>query len=224
MSKYLGDFATSATVYCYFHTFDSTGASVTMTNFAVGDIVVYKNGSMTQRSSTAGFTLLDTDGIDVDGTTGIHGFSIDLSDNTDASFYAAGNDYTVVVGPVTVDSKTVNFVACQFSIENRNVKANITKINSLTAGVAALQKNAAQMTEFTVVDSAFTPTATEFETSSITEATANHYVDRLVLWCTGNLAGKVVRVTAYTLESGKGHFTVTDKGEASVNGDTGILI
>ena len=61
-----------------FDSFDGgTGASITLTGLALADILVYKGTSMTQRASTAGFVLLDTDGIDIDLITGIHGFSID---------------------------------------------------------------------------------------------------------------------------------------------------
>ena len=52
----------------------STGASITITGLAVTDIEVYKGTSMTQRASDNGYTLLDTDGIDLDGITGIQGF------------------------------------------------------------------------------------------------------------------------------------------------------
>ena len=94
----------------------STGASITISGLAATDIEIYKGTSMTQRSSDAGYTLLDTDGIDIDGITGIHGFSIDLGDNTDAGFYAAGSFYTIVVSAITVDTQTVNFVAATFRI------------------------------------------------------------------------------------------------------------
>jgi len=94
----------------------STGASVTLTGLAVTDIEIYKDGSATQRASDAGYTLLDTDGIDFDGITGIHGFSIDTGDNTDAGFYTVGAWFTVVVSAVTVDSQTVNFIAAQFRL------------------------------------------------------------------------------------------------------------
>ena len=101
-------------------TFDSfdggTGASITLTGLALGDILLYKGVSMTQRSSTAGFVLTDTDGIDLDTITGIHGFSIDTSDNTDAGFYAVGSFFTVVVSAVTIDAQTVNFVAGTFRL------------------------------------------------------------------------------------------------------------
>lgn len=95
----------------------STGASVTLTGLAVTDIEVYKGTSMTQRSSDNGYSLIDTDGIDIDGITGIHGFSIDLSDNSDASFYTVGSFFTVVVSSVTIDSQTVSFVAGTFRIK-----------------------------------------------------------------------------------------------------------
>lgn len=106
----LGDFTTSDTIYVPFATYDSNGASVTITGLAVTDIEIYKDGSVTQRSSDSGYTLLDTDGIDFDGVTGIHGFSVDLSDNTDVGFYADGSQYWLVVSAITVDSQTVNFV------------------------------------------------------------------------------------------------------------------
>lgn len=94
----------------------ATGASVTLTGLAVTDIEIYKDGGTTQRASDAGYTLLDTDGIDFDGLTGIHGFSIDTGDNTDAGFYTVGAWFTVVVSSVTVDSQTVNFIAAMFRL------------------------------------------------------------------------------------------------------------
>ena len=91
-----------ATLYFFFESFQgSSGANITASNFALSDIAVYKNGSTTERANTSGFALLDTDGIDFDGKTGIHGFSIDLSDNTDDGFWQAGARYNVVVGPIT---------------------------------------------------------------------------------------------------------------------------
>ncbi len=116
MTLHLGYRPADSTVYIPFDTFNSSGASVTLTGLAVTDIEVYKDGSATQRASDSGYTLLDTDGIDFDGITGIHGFSIDLSDNSDAGFYAAGSHYWVIVSAVTIDSQAVSFVAATFDI------------------------------------------------------------------------------------------------------------
>lgn len=119
MLTYLGDFKYGSTVTIIFGTYSSvTGASITLTGLAVTDIEIYKNGSTTQRASDAGYTLLDTDGIDFDATTGVHGFSVDTSNNTTAGFFGPGNDYTILVNAVTIDAVTVVLVF-KFSIENR---------------------------------------------------------------------------------------------------------
>lgn len=115
----------------------STGASVTLTGLAVTDIEIYKDGSTTQRASDAGYTLLDTDGIDFDGITGVHGFSIDTGDNTDAGFYTVGAWFTVVVSAVTIDSQTVNFIACQFRLMPAESVAGKPKVDVDTFGGTA---------------------------------------------------------------------------------------
>src|SRR3990167_10258316 len=101
----MNEYPASSVVPIFFATYDSNdpSASVTLTGLAVTDIEIYKGTSMTQRASDAGYVLLDTDGIDLDLITGIHGFSVDLGDNTDAGFYAVGSFYTVVVSAITVD-------------------------------------------------------------------------------------------------------------------------
>jgi hypothetical protein len=160
--NYLGDFAAGGTVYVPFHTFssDDPSASITLTGLAVTDIEIYKNGSTTQRASDAGYTLLDTDGIDFDGVTGLHGFSIDLSDNTDSGFYAAGNDYWIAVSSVTVDGATINFWAGTFSIQNRYMRGTDSAATAAALGTpngASISADIAQVrtdvgTVDTVVD------------------------------------------------------------------------
>lgn len=114
----LGLVKPGSTIYLPFHSFssDDPSASITLTGLALGDIQVYKDGSMTQRASTSGFTLLDTDGIDLDSTTGLHGISIDLSDDTTADFWKAGSHYMVAIASVTIDAATVNFWRATFTI------------------------------------------------------------------------------------------------------------
>lgn len=115
----------------FFDTYDGgTGASITMTGLAVTDIEIYKDGSVTQRASDAGYTLLDTDGIDFDGITGIHGFSIDTGDNTDAGFYTVGAWFHVVVSAVTVDAQTVNFIAAAFRLMAAEGVAGVPDVNT----------------------------------------------------------------------------------------------
>jgi hypothetical protein len=130
---YLGDFPVGATIYIPFSSYDgATGASEAITGLAVTDIEIYKNGSVTQRASDSGYTLLDTDGIDFDAIVGINAFSIDTADNATAGFFTAGADYWVVVSSITADAQTVNFIAAVFSIENRRVAGELIRTTIAT--------------------------------------------------------------------------------------------
>jgi hypothetical protein len=102
--------------------------------------------------------------------------------------------------------------------------ANSTSINSSAAAAARLALSAAHMVPGTVTSAGFSPTATEFECSDITEATSAHYAGRAWLWTSGALVDQVALVQNYTLQTGRGHFTVTTMTEAPANSDTGILI
>lgn len=90
----------------------STGASAAASNFAVGDILIYKDGNTTARASTSGFTATTS----FSSVTGINVAIIDLADNSTADFYAAGSEYFVVISPFTVDTQTMAYVAARFVI------------------------------------------------------------------------------------------------------------
>lgn len=102
----LGDYDTTETVNIPFNTFDSNdpSASVTITDLVAGDVRIYRDGSITQRTSANGVTVT----LNFDGNTGSHMIHVDLSDNTDAGFYVAGSRYAVSVVGVTVDAATLN--------------------------------------------------------------------------------------------------------------------
>ena len=134
----LGEVRPGTTIIVPFHTFDSNdpSASVTITGLATTDIEIYKDGSVTQRASDTGYTLLDTDGIDFDGVTGIHGVSVDLASNATAGFYSAGAQYMVVVASITVDAATVNFIPVTFKkveVPHHKLLFNISNISNCIA-------------------------------------------------------------------------------------------
>jgi hypothetical protein len=159
-----------------FSTYDGgTGASLTMTGLAVTDIEIYKDGGTTQRASDAGYTLLDTDGIDFDGTTGIHGFSIDTGDNTDASFYTVGAWFHVVVSAITVDAQTVNFIAAAFRIMAAETSAGVPKADvSHWLGTAAATPTVAGVPEVDVTHWIGTAAATP-TVAGVPEVDATHW-------------------------------------------------
>jgi len=114
---YEGDFPVGATVRIWFTTHDTDGAAVAPSSaFEAADVDIYKDGSATPRASTSGLTMTSP----LNATTGLHRLDIDLSDNDDAGFWAAGSDYGVALTPdETVDAFTVVRVIATFSIQNR---------------------------------------------------------------------------------------------------------
>lgn len=97
-----------------FTTHAASGAAVAPSSaFENADLRIYKDGSATQRSSSSGITMTSP----FDTVTGLHHVDIDLSDNTDAGFYAAGSFYEVHLVPdETVDSLAVVKVLAYFDI------------------------------------------------------------------------------------------------------------
>ena len=176
----------------FFNTFDSNGASITLTGLAVTDIEIYKDGSVTQRASDAGYTLLDTDGIDFDALTGIHGFSIDTGDNTDAGFYTVGAWYHVVVSAVTVDTRTVSFVAAAFRIMAAEGVAGVPDVNTTHAADTAWGSGA--ITAAAIADGAID--AATFAANAITDAVvAADVTIASVTGAVGSVTGAVGSVT-----------------------------
>lgn len=68
-----------------------------------------------------------------------------------------------------------------------------------------------------------TPLITEFQADDITEATADHFNGRIVVFTTGVLAGQATDITDYVAVGGIGQFTVTALTEAPSNNDEFLI-
>lgn len=109
----LGTVRPGSTIRIPFSSFDKDdGSSITMTNYAAADILVYKDGGTTERASTSGFTATT----DFDTKTGKHLAVIDLADNTTSGFWNAGSEYLVAIDAVTVDAVTTGGWIARFRI------------------------------------------------------------------------------------------------------------
>lgn len=137
----------------------------------------------------------------------------------DALFGASALGY-VANAPVNV----AQFGGSNLTASSGRPEVNSTSVNGSATAAARLALAAARILSFTVDTAGFSPTNVAFETSTITEATADHYKDRVVLWVTGALADQQQTITAYALTGGRGRFTLTQGTEAAANGDTGIIV
>lgn len=121
----LGTVRPGSTLVIPYSTYDSNdpSKSVTNTELDVGAITVFKDGSLTQRTSTSGEAV----DIDVDGIVGTHWITIDLSDNDHAGFYAAGSRYVVILQGLVIDAATAMSTAvATFDIGYPNAIINTT--------------------------------------------------------------------------------------------------
>lgn len=89
--------------------------------------------------------------------------------------------------------------------------------------VTNMAASALGIVTFTSDNTGFTATSTVMDTT-ITEATADHFNGRVIVFTSGALAGQATLITDYALSSGRGRFTFSTLTEAVPNGTTGVIV
>lgn len=102
-------------------------------------------------------------------------------------------------------------------------EVDLTHIAGTTAPATRLGLSANTILPGTV-DDTVTPTTTQIECDDITEATADHFNGRLIIFTSGALQYQATRITDYALVSGRGRFTVETLTEAPANNDTLVIV
>jgi hypothetical protein len=124
--KYIGDFKKGQTVRVKFNTFSQ--ALLPTTPSINPTVAVYKD------SATEFTTGVTQPTVDYDSKAGLHELVIDTSD----AVYEVGKDYDIVFTAGTVDGKDLTRTILRtFSIENRNIDANVIQIAGQTANASA---------------------------------------------------------------------------------------
>lgn len=93
-----------------------------------------------------------------------------------------------------------------------------------TAAATQLSLSASVIIRGTVSTAVLSPTTTAFAADDITEATADHYLGRSLIFTSGALLGQATRITGYSLVSAEGNFAVVALTEAPANNDTFIIV
>lgn len=136
-----------------FTTHAAAGANVAPNSaFEAADIRIYRANagaahSATQRSSANGITMTSP----FDSLTGVHEVVIDLTDNTDAGFYATGYQYTVMLSPdETVDSQTISgIVLAVFEIGDMGIApVNVTYVIGVDAASQITEECSTALTTY----------------------------------------------------------------------------
>lgn len=101
---------------------------------------------------------------------------------------------------------------------------NTTAISGDSTAANNLKLSTLSIVTGTVSNANATPTTTVFAASDITEATADHYIGRVVIFTSGALIRQAAPISDYALTTGEGTFTVQALTEAPANGDTFIIV
>lgn len=138
-------------------------------------------------------------------------------------------DAIKVVTDVIPDSGAMTSIAQASALATVDTVVDAIKVIADALGATAASRlalSAGAMVPFTVdtATNGHTPTTTEFQADDVTEATADHFNGRLVVWTSGALQNQVTDVTDYVAVGGIGQFTVTALTEAPSDNDTGILV
>jgi hypothetical protein len=144
LATHLGFYNTSSSrthVRLQFSTHQGAGGNVApVSAFEAADIRIYRAAdgaafSNTQRSSANGITMTSP----FDTLVGVHDVDIDLTDNTDAGFYASGYLYSVMLAPdETIDGETITgVVLAYFEIGPQPVNVVSIANGAITAAAVA---------------------------------------------------------------------------------------
>ena len=101
---------------------------------------------------------------------------------------------------------------------------SLVQMNGSTTPVTNIAASALGIVRGTSDNTGFTGTATQFEASDITEATADHYNGRVIVFTSGALASQATLITDYSLSGGRGHFTVSTLTEAVPNSSSFVIV
>lgn len=110
------------------------------------------------------------------------------------------------------------------SLSSGRLRVDVEAINASTAAAVRQALAAGTIIPGTVDTAGFSPTTTEFEADDITEATADHYNGRIIIFTSGALLGQATSISDYALATGRGHFTTPALTEAPANNGTFVII
>jgi hypothetical protein len=132
----------------------------------------------------------------------------------EAGIMVARHDYMVV--PAQVYNS--------FILGTDLLQVDVEQIDGSTAAATRLSLSATQIIPG-VVDTTVNPTTTTYmESDTITEATADHYNGRIVIFTSGALEGQATDITDYALVGANGAFTMSALTEAPSNNGTFIIV
>ena len=208
----------------------STVDSVSVQGEVVGEFSIEHSAAHTRLGAPAGASVsadIATAQADLDIITGASG--VNLLTATQASIDAIETDTTTDI-PALIATAQADLDDIQTRIpaalSSGNMKSDMLAISTSTSAADKLEASAGTIVVCTVdtVTNTHTPTTTVFQADDVTEATADHFIGRLVIFTSGVLINQASDITDYSAVGGIGEFTVTAMTEAPSNNDTFVIV
>jgi hypothetical protein len=146
-----------------------------------------------------------------------------VDSNVDAILVDTGTTLQAELDGIQADTEDIQSRLPAALTGDGNIKSDALAINGSLAA-AVRQALAAGVIIPGTVDDAVSPTTTEFEADDITEATADHYNGRSIIFTSGALLGQATSIEDYSLVGGKGHFTVVALTEPPADDVTFVIV
>ena len=200
----------------YIHSASGHGLQCEGTGVLKSGIWAYATGSASNGLKCEGAGI----GIDCSGAIGI-----DVDGSTTYGMKIAGTDDALFIQGTGANSDAVRLVSTGTGVDI-NGAIDITAISGSTTAADNIERSSLTIVPGTVSNAVTSPTTTLIPCSDITEATADHYIGRVIIFDGDGdpLRYQAAPITDYELVSGEGRFTVKEMTEAPANGDTFIIV
>ena len=148
---------------------------------------------------------------------------VDFRDSVDMGLTGLGASSTEIADAVWDEARSGHTTAGTFG---EYVNADTISLDGNTGAVTQLAASAGQIVIASVdtVTNGHTPTTTELQSDTVTEATDDHYNGRVIIFTSGALAGQATAIQGYTSVGGIGQFTVVALTEAPSDNDNFIIL
>lgn len=226
-----GDWNIGKTGYSLSQSFPTNFASMSITAGGVvkADLDTIKTQTVT---CAAGVTVLASVGTAATSTAqtgdsfariGVDGAGLTAADDAVIAAIAALNNISTAQVNTECDTAIADAaLATQASVDL--VKAVTDALGATAAARLSLSANQIIPGTVDTVVNSHTPTTTEFQADDITEATADHYNGRIIIFTSGALAGQATSISDYVAVGGIGQFIVVALTEAPSDNDSFVIL
>lgn len=196
---------------------DGVTAETALT-IAQADVLLWKEGGTTlaQKNESTSCTHR---------SNGLYTCPIDATDtNTIGTLVVSVAESGAI--PVRLDYTVLaaNVYDSLFGAATDKLEVDIVQLGGSATAGSNLARSALGIIRGTSDNTAFTATTTIMESDDITEATADHFIGRVIVFTSGALLGQATEITDYALNSGRGRFTFVALTEAVPNDSEFVIV